>query len=182
MEPYIIESEGLGMRAWEEKDIPHFIRMNQDTRVMKHFPALMSAEQTREAAQRYNAHIQAHGFGFFATELKESGALVGMVGMMHIGFESHFTPGVEIGWRLLPEFWGQGHAPEAARACLRFAFEKLKLEHVYSFASRVNLNSEKVMQKIGMELIGSFVHPLLPKDSPLQDFILYEIKQEAWVS
>ena len=66
------------------------------------------------------------------------------------GFEAHFTPCVEIGWRLAHEYWGNGYAPEGAMAFLDYGFNELGLREIVSFTSENNLNSRKVMEKMGM--------------------------------
>ncbi len=69
---------------------------------------------------------------------------------MRAEFYARFTPAVEIGWRLAPEFWGQGLAPEGARAALVSGFEELGLGEIVSFTSRANAPSIRMMEKIGM--------------------------------
>jgi GNAT superfamily N-acetyltransferase len=41
-----------------------------------------------------------HGFGLWAAKIKDTGELIGYVGLSIPSFEAHFTPCVEIGWRL----------------------------------------------------------------------------------
>ena len=65
--------------------------------------------------------MERHGFGFFAVELRDTGELIGMVGLSHVPFEAHFTPCVEIGWRIAAAHWNRGLATEGARECLRYA-------------------------------------------------------------
>ena len=74
--------------------------------------------------------------------------------------------------------WGNGYATEGAKACLDFAFNKLKIKEVYSVAPKLNVKSEKVMQKIGMEKVGEFEHPNIQTGSPLRICNLYNISAE----
>jgi ribosomal-protein-alanine N-acetyltransferase len=41
--------------------------------------------------------------------------------------EGHFTPAVEVGWRLTQSAWGHGYASEAARRALTFALDDVEL-------------------------------------------------------
>ncbi len=59
-------------------------------------------------------------------------------------------PVVEIGWTLLPAFWGRGYATEAARAALAYGFEIVGLEEIVSFTMVENRASRRVMERIGM--------------------------------
>ena len=60
----------------------------------------------------------------------------------------------EIGWTVRRADWGRGYAPEAAREVLRFAFENLNAHRVIAFCHADNLNSLRVMAKLGMQLEG----------------------------
>ena len=93
-----------------------------------------------------------------------------------ITFDVDFAPGIEIGWRLAHEYWGQGYAPEAATACLEYTRNKTDIKELFSFTSLLNQRSERVMQKIGMERIREFDHPLVHGEHPLCRHVLYHIK------
>ena len=105
----------------------------------------------------------------------------GFVGLARPRFEAHFTPCVEIGWRLASAYWGKGYATEAARAVLAYAFTILKLDEVVSFTVPENVRSQSVMCKIGMarDESGDFLHPALAglKDHRLALHVLYRIKR-----
>ena len=103
---------------------------------------------------------------------------VGFVGLSVPRFEAHFTPCVEIGWRLSPEHWGRGYATEAARAALVFGFETLQLDEIVSFTVPENLRSRRVMEKIGMSHspADDFDHPALPEDTRYGDTCCIELR------
>ena len=87
-------------------------------------------------------------YGFTAAELAEGGACIGFVGLMPTDLDPTFPDGtVEIGWRLAPEFWGSGYVTEAANAWLCFAFGRLDLDEVVSFAVWNNERSTAVMRR-----------------------------------
>ena len=94
-------------------------------------------------------------------------------------FEADFTPGAEIGWRLAASCWGNGYAPEAARAALSFGFDEIGLDEILSFTSVLNLKSQRVMQKIGMttDPAEDFDHPNVPKGHRLRRHVLYRISR-----
>ncbi len=92
-------------------------------------------------------------------------------------FEAHFTPCVEIGWRLAHEYWGRGYATEAARAALDFGFHRLELKEIVSFTVPANRRSRSVMERIGMTHSPNddFEHPLLPHGHPLRHHVIYRM-------
>lgn len=167
------ESERLAFRAWEERDWPFFAAMNANPQVMCFFPAVMTKEQSRSMWDRMRAELDEKGYGLYAVELKASGALIGLMGFHWADFAAEFTPCVEIGWRLVPEAWGHGYATEGARACLEHGFSRLGFDRVYSFTACVNLLSEAVMKRAGMNKAGEFNHPEVMPDSILYPHVLY---------
>ena len=151
-----------------------FTEMNKDPRVMRYFPAILTDEQTESFYNRIQSEFERNGWGVYAVELKSNGTFIGYVGLHEIGFDADFTPGVEIGWRLATDFHNQGLATEAAKEVLKLARQN-GLQRLYSFTTKQNVPSERVMQKIGMTKVGEFEHPNLSTDSPLRTHVLYQI-------
>ncbi len=138
---------------------------------------------TRDASDawidRQMSHLAANGFCFWAVEARESGAFVGAVGLGRIGYAAHFTPAVEVGWRVARRFWGEGYAPEAAGIALRFGFHDVGLPEVVANAVVGNVRSRRVMTKLGMshDAAENFDHPLVPDGHPLRRHALYRLKK-----
>ena len=74
------------------------------------------------------------------------------------GFWDGFAPDVEIGWRLLPKYWGQGLATEAATAVMEYGFRRWGFLRLISLAQTENKASIRIMQKLGMEFERCFQH------------------------
>jgi len=123
-----IETHRLTLRPWKESDIVPFIQMNQDPKVMEYFPTLPTSEESEAIAKRFQKHIEENGFGPWAAELKSTGEFVGFLGLVTVPPHFHFTPAIEIGWRLTHRHWGQGLATEGAIEVLSQAFGKLELD------------------------------------------------------
>jgi RimJ/RimL family protein N-acetyltransferase len=153
--------------------------MNADPRVMEHFPALLSPQETEAQVTRIEAHFDKHGFGLWAVEIPGVAPFVGFVGLSIPRFEAHFTPCVEIGWRIAAEYWGNGFATEGAKAALDFGFQSLGLPEIVSFTVPANIRSRRVMEKLQMrrDPNGDFNHPLLPEGHPLRPHVLYRISR-----
>lgn len=94
-------------------------------------------------------------------------------------FQAHFTPCVEVGWRLAAEHWGHGYATEAARASVNFGFQLLNLKEIVSFTVPANYKSRRVMERIGMthSSADDFNHPDAPER--LRRHVLYRITPTA---
>ena len=173
---YSIETKRLGLRNWKETDIPLFIEMNMDNRVMEFFPSLLSAEESIAMIERTKKFIEENQFGLWAVEIKDTHEFIGYTGLARPRFNTDFTPCVEIGWRLAFTYWGNGFATEAANACLDYGFTVLKLGEILAFTSVLNLRSIHVMKKIGMEYVKRFNHPNIEEGHRLKEHVLYTKK------
>ena len=170
-----LKTERLHLRRWREADREPFAQMNADTRVMEYFPAPLRRKESDALVDRIEAHFAEHGWGPWAAELRETGEFIGFIGLNVPVFEAHFTPCVEIGWRLAAEHWGRGLATEGAGAVLGYAFTELRLPEVVSFTTVANQRSRRVMEKIGMTRnpADDFDHPGLAEGHPLRRHVLY---------
>lgn len=177
-----VRTARLWLRAWRREDRAPFAALNADPWVMEHMPSLLSGTESDALADRIEAHFAAHGFGLWAVEIPGVAAFAGFVGLSIPAFQAHFTPCVEVGWRLMRAHWGRGYASEGARAALRFGFERLDLSEIVSFTTSANLRSRRVMERIGMHHSSSddFDHPRLPDGHPLKRHVLYRLNREEW--
>ncbi|HEY0285456.1 MAG TPA: GNAT family N-acetyltransferase [Pseudomonas sp.] len=185
MEPILeLNSARLLMRQWRDDDLPAFAQMCADPQVMKYFPAPMSRLESAKLIGRIRGHFAEYGFGLWALERKDNGHFIGFTGLCVVGFDAHFTPSVEIGWRLAREHWGLGFASEAAWTALGCGFEHLDLDEIVSFTAVSNQASQKVMQAIGMhnDPDDGFDHPNLPDGHPLKAHVLYRINRQQWLA
>lgn len=150
----IIETERLALRRWTYADREAFRRMVADPDVMLHlhdFEPMSDAEA--DAALAITIKRYERGYGDWAIVHPASGDILG---------ESGLTPlddgEVEIGWMLLPPFWGQGYASELASAVKRHAFETLRMPRLVAFVRPDNDRSSRVALKIGMRLVERFIN------------------------
>ena len=169
-----LETARLRLRHWRPQDRGPFFAINTEPEVLRYLPPVTRAGSDG-MLDRYDAHFAKHGFGYWALEDKDSTALIGSCGLMHVPFEAFFTPAVEIGWRLSATWQGRGYATEAGRTVLNHAFGPLGLKRVVSFTAVQNLPSRRVMDRVGMRQIGEFDHPGLPESHALCRHVAYEI-------
>ena len=173
----MLETERLRLRNWQPSDREPFAQINADPRVMEFFPKRLTREESDAMIERIEEHFRAKGFGLYAVELRDGGRFIGYVGLYTPTF-AHFTPCVEIGWRLASDAWGQGFATEGAKAVVRHAFENVGLDEIVSFTVPANQRSIRVMEKIGMmrDAADDFEHPNLPTSHPLRHHVLYRLR------
>jgi RimJ/RimL family protein N-acetyltransferase len=169
----------LLLRPWRDADRDAYADLNADPRVMEYFPAPLSRAESEAGAARIRAHFEAQGFGLWAVEVAGGSPFVGFIGLAVPSFAAHFTPAIEIGWRLAHAVWGLGYATEGARAVVRFAFERLGLAEIVSMTVPANLRSRRVMEKLGMrhDPADDFDHPRIPDGHRLQRHVLYRLRR-----
>jgi RimJ/RimL family protein N-acetyltransferase len=175
-----LRTERLLLRTWRPEDREPFARMNADPRVMEFFPALQTREQSDAGVDRIAAHFARYGYGWWAVEVPGQADFIGFIGLWHPTFEAHFTPCVEIGWRLAYDHWKRGYATEGARAALQLAFGQLRLDEVVSLTATINLRSRRVMEKLGMTRSDAddFDHPGVADGHPLKRHVLYRKRRQ----
>ena len=145
-------------------------------------PSVLTRSESDALIADIEARFARDGFGLWALELRESDELLGFTGLSVVPFAEHFTPAVEVGWRLRRSAWGNGYATEAARTSLAFGFGELGLAEIVSFTSTANSRSRAVMERLGMrrDPRDDFEHPLVPSDSPLRAHVLYRLNASDW--
>ncbi|KQU70531.1 GNAT family N-acetyltransferase [Phycicoccus sp. Root101] len=182
--PTELRIDRLVLRQWRAEDRAPFAALNDDPAVMEHFPEHLTRAASDAMADRIEAALTQHGWGLWATEVAETGEFIGFVGLSIPRFEEHFTPCVEIGWRLARSSWGRGYAPEGARAALAHAFGPLGLREVVAMTIPANDRSQSVMRKIGMarDESADFDHPLIPEGDPTRRHVLYRISRDQWLA
>ncbi|WP_196139396.1 GNAT family N-acetyltransferase [Aliikangiella sp. G2MR2-5] len=109
---------------------------------------------------------QEHGFGLYLVELKLKKIPIGMCGL--VKREDLDFP--DIGYALLPEYWGAGLASEAAAATLEYARNELGLSEILGITSLENASSIRVLEKIGMRYDKEIMLP--GYDGPSRLFVL----------
>ncbi len=177
-----IKTERLLLRPWKEEDLELFARMNSDSRVMEYFPSILNKAESDALAKRISTKLQQQGWGLWAVSVPGIADFIGFVGLAEPSFSAHFTPAVEVGWRLAFDYWGQGYATEGALEALKYGFKTLNLNQIVSFTATQNHRSIAVMEKIGLHHNPSddFEHPILPEGHPLRRHVLYRLDRSEW--
>jgi RimJ/RimL family protein N-acetyltransferase len=147
---HILETDRLIHRPLTLDDAEDLFRIYSDAETMTFMgrpPA--SVEFERQQIQTLiERHYKRHGFGVWATVLKENGELIGRCGLMRQ--EIGGSQEVEVAYLLERKYWGRGLATEAARGIVRFGFEQLQLPRIVAVINPRNVASIRVAEKIGM--------------------------------
>ena len=161
------------LRQWNDSDLEPFAIMNADPEVMRFFPKPLTREESAFTLARLRARIDERGWGLWAVDV--DGEFAGFTGLARPAFTAHFTPCVEIGWRLRREFWGKGIAYTAAQQAIIYAVSQLKLTELVSFTASINMPSRRLMERLGFSHNPDedFDHPEITEGHPLRHHVLY---------
>ena len=148
-----LETDRLRLRQFRESDLDEYARITGDAETMRFIAR--GAPLARDEAWRSLAYVIGHwwirGYGLWAVEEKASGALVGRIGL----YRPEGWPGLEVGWLVARERWGEGFATEGGRAALAHAFTALRAKRVISAIAPENGPSIRVAEKLGLRYAES---------------------------
>lgn len=166
-----LQTDRLLLRMFRLEDVEAYAQMLADPEVQRYLGDGKPA--SRSDAWRHMAMLLGHwqllGFGLWAVEERASGALIGRIGL----FNPEGWPGVELGWMLRRESWGQGLATEGARAALAYAFTELHQSHIISMIRPANTASIRVAEKLGEQLEDRI-------EFRADAALIYGISREQW--
>jgi RimJ/RimL family protein N-acetyltransferase len=142
-----LETPRLRLRRWRADDLETVVAWNQNPTLMQHMGKLsFTREETEAALGRFDDHWAAHGFGVWAAEDKETGLLIGRVG---VSYHRSWPDDPEVGWLIDVPWQGRGLATEAGGACVDYASRELGFERLVSICTAENGASRRVMEKLG---------------------------------
>ena len=172
-----MKTKRLLLRPWKPSDLEPFAALNADRCVMEFFPKTLTKKESDDLAHLIQTEIDQKGYGLWAVEIPNTCPFIGFVGLHAIDF----MPGIEIGWRLSHNFWGQGYAFEAAVAVRDHAFASLHIPELLSFTYVGNMRSRRLMEKLGMthSPADDFLNPKLPENHPLRPHVLYRLQNQS---
>jgi RimJ/RimL family protein N-acetyltransferase len=167
------------MRRWRDSDRDPFAELNADPDVMRFFPSLMDRPQSDAFVDLIEERFESQGFGLWALEVAATGEFAGYTGLNPMPDGVPGAGGMEVGWRLRRQAWGNGYATEAARAAVDVAFDGAGLAELWSITGVLNTPSQAVMRRLGMSLHGHFDHPRIDAGSPLRPHVAYRLDRPA---
>src|SRR4051812_5495452 len=135
------------MRGWRSEDHEAWAEIVADDETMRAIgrPGGLTKPEAWEDLARLAGYWVLKGFGHWAVEEREGGALVGRVGLLH----PPDWPGLEVGWVIRADRRGRGYAAEAGGAAMGYAFEQLGADRVISLIADENAASRRVAEKLG---------------------------------
>lgn len=156
MAKYFLTTPRLGFRAWTLDDLPLARKLWTSPEVMRYMGGPYTEEKVRKRLEREMDCQREHGFQYWPIFLPALDTFVGVCGM-RADSPAPDTPA--FGYHLLPEFWGQGLAVEAARAAVDHAFGQLGVRQLFAGHHPQNAGSQRVLEKLGFPFWQEIFYP-----------------------
>lgn len=145
----ITETKRLIIRELERENFQQLAPILAHPKAMKFSPTgVLYISETQAKIQGFIDSYKIYCFGKWAVILKDNNQLIGYCGIAIEKIDNQDEP--EIGYRLSPQFWGQGLANEAASAAINYVFEQDSLPDILGIVERENKASVRVLEKLGM--------------------------------
>jgi RimJ/RimL family protein N-acetyltransferase len=138
-----LETERLVLREWRASDIDEYAAMAADPEVMAHVGGVLDRAGAWRQMALHAGHWALRGYGNWAVAAR--GRMIGRAGL----WQPEGWPGLEVGWALAREAWGQGYATEAGRAAMDWAWTELGVPGLISVISPENARSIRVAERLG---------------------------------
>ncbi len=154
-----IETERLILRAFLPTDDEAMFELDSDPLVHKYLGnnPVKTIEQSREVIKKVQQQYIDNGIGRWAAIEKASGAFIGWSGLkLNTEMENNQINFYDVGYRLIPKYWGKGYATESARAAIKYGFEEMQLSEIIGTVNIENNASQKALEKCGLQYVESF--------------------------
>jgi len=160
----IIQTKRMYLREMTEADFDALAAILCDEETMYAYEGAFTQAEAREWLDRQLARYREDGFGLWAVILKETGEMIGQMGITWQPVENERVP--EIGYLFNRAYWHNGYAAEAAVACKQYAFEVLGFPEIYSIIRASNIPSMNVAIRNGMCIRKHFTKHYRGVDMP----------------
>jgi ribosomal-protein-alanine N-acetyltransferase len=153
---YFLTSARLGFRCWSQEDLPLALALWSDPGVTRLLGGPLSPEQVRERLRQEIAWQAAENLQYWPIFLLAKDQHVGCAGLRPHKPKERIH---ELGFHLLPPFWGKGLAEEAGRAVITYAFATLGAQGLFAGHHPGNAASRRVLEKLGFHYTHDELYP-----------------------
>ena len=148
----IVKLDTVVLRAFRADDLGFVFSGLSHPDVIKYYGISYTTQLACEEQMRWYQSIAEHGTGYWLViESQSTKEKLGALGLNNI---CHEHKNAELGYWLLPQYWGKGVMREALRGLLNFAFNELKLHRLSAEVELENLKSQQLLQVLGFSSEG----------------------------
>jgi ribosomal-protein-alanine N-acetyltransferase len=145
----VFETERLIVRLFQENDDENCFLLNSNENVMRYIRPTKNKEESDIFLKEI---IQSASIinGRWAICQKSTQTFIGSFGIFLFPVTGH----IQLGYSLLPAFWGKGYATELTKQGIQFFFENYDLPCLYAYTELENLDSQRVLLKSKFQKMG----------------------------
>ena len=148
-----IQTPRLLLRPFVDSDLENVFKGLSHPAVIKHYGISYNSLEATQEQMDWFARLEREGSGmWFAVSSADGTTFFGAGGLNDLSQEHQKA---EIGFWLLPEFWGQGIMREAMPLICHYGFDKLGLHRIEGFVESDNLSCKKAMAKLDFRHEGT---------------------------
>ena len=162
-ETYFLKTPHLGFRCWTKDDFSVASQLWGDIEVTRFFGGPFPEEEIQRRLNREIEWMATHRFQYWPIHFLADDDHVGCCGLRPYRLADHIH---ELGFHLRPKYWGKGLAIEAATAVIAFAFQNVGAKSLSAGHHPDNLNSKKVLHKLGFTYTHDEYFPALGMSIP----------------
>ncbi len=160
---FFLTTKRTGFSIWKEDDIKLAETLWGNPEVTRFICAsgIFTAEDITSRLETEISNERIYHVQYWPVFELSSHDLIGCCGLRPHGENEY-----ELGFHLLPRFWGQGYAAETAKAVIDYAFNTLNAEALFAGHHPENTTSAKVLQKLGFIYTGDEFYQKIGKRTP----------------
>jgi RimJ/RimL family protein N-acetyltransferase len=151
---FMLDTERMTGRKWRIEDAADAFALYSDPEVMRYLggggKVTPDIETQRENLAKVVEKYNDSPYGAWAMRLRTTGELAAVILLKPLPDSEN----IEVGWHLPRSHWGHGYATEGGRAALDYGFNELGLQEIFAVAFPENIQSIKVMKRLGMSYLG----------------------------
>ncbi|MDT0557973.1 GNAT family N-acetyltransferase [Ichthyenterobacterium sp. W332] len=166
---FAIETDRLILRDMRNTDLDNMFRLDSSPLVHQYLgnKPFTDKSQSQNYINEVIEDYKRYGISRLVVEEKDTGHFIGWSGLRFYNKKHQYNGNYnffDVGYRLLPEFWGKGYATESAKASLDYGFNTIGLNVIYGITEKENEASHKVLLKIGLNYTVDFYEDKLKKE------------------
>jgi [ribosomal protein S5]-alanine N-acetyltransferase len=150
-----LSTSRLNLRRIRSSDAEALFLLRSDPRTMKYIPRppARDHQDVLEWIETVDQGIERNETLMWAIELNAAASFLGMIGFVS---SKPADQRAEVGYMILPDYYGHGFVTEALRAIIQYGFDEMKLHSIEAVIDPENLASERVLQKCGFKKEAHF--------------------------
>ncbi|HEX2062245.1 MAG TPA: GNAT family N-acetyltransferase [Thermoanaerobaculia bacterium] len=154
-------TERLTFRCWTPADLVRATSLWCDPEVMRFMGGPYTREEVAARLAREIANLEERGIQYWP--LFSGDEFIGCCGLKP---NPDDASQLELGFHLLPAYWGRGFGAESARAVIAYAFDLVGADAIYAGHHPHNEASRALLTRLGFEQIGAHLFPRTGLDHP----------------